>query len=353
MVRITPCISVVIQRKAVKNQQLLEKWISENSLISYDENLVCMTIAMNPYDVKDMIESLNKRLGIQIYDESNPYEPVAKDGLVVERFFGSGARCNWVKRDKSGNYLSFIPENERKPAYVPEKYDPSMDKDVKDLGEYNGKHIILRENRYEMYLMHGEDRHHVPIHEHGEIPSSVFHEMSLQDAILCIEDVDSFYEMMNKRLEEAFSPLIVDFGLHEGAKLEIRGSRHANKIVHGDKFFLLPKEYQFNAELCKTLDTAKVLEFIEEDIAKREERKQYWKAKREEQERLRMESAIVKDLGDTSEGHLYVWKGKYGNFIKLIKDDEQKNYRLPKEFQKDDALCKKLNAEEVLAMIQI
>lgn len=173
MVRITPCISVVIQRKAVKNHALLEKWINEDdpSFTSYDDDLVCMTIAMNPYDAKHSVENLNRRLGIQIYDESNPYEPVAKDGVVVERMFGFGAPCNWVRRERVDgiDYLSYIPESERKPAYVPEKYDPSMDKDVKDLGEYKGKHIILRENRYEMYLMHGDDRHHVPIDEHGVI----------------------------------------------------------------------------------------------------------------------------------------------------------------------------------------
>ena len=73
MVRITPCISVVIQRRAVKNQQLLEKWIAENSFISYDEYLVCMTIAMNPCDAKSAVENLNNRLGIQIYDESTSF----------------------------------------------------------------------------------------------------------------------------------------------------------------------------------------------------------------------------------------------------------------------------------------
>lgn len=66
MVRITPFISVVIQRKAIKNQALLEKWIKKDnsSFASCDDDLICISIAMNPYDAKNAIKDLNKSLDI-------------------------------------------------------------------------------------------------------------------------------------------------------------------------------------------------------------------------------------------------------------------------------------------------
>lgn len=64
-------------------------------------------------------------------------------------------------------------------------------------------------------------------------------------------------------------------------------------------------------------------------------------------------TAIVKDLGDTPDGHVYVWKGKFGNYIKIVKGDEEKRFRLPKEYQKDDGLCVNLKVEDVLDMIQM
>lgn len=168
-------------------------------------------------------KNLNKRLGIQIYDYSNPYEPVAKDGVIVERMFGITAPCNWLKREKGSDgkrfgtdYLSYVPESERKPAYVPEKYDPADDTIVKDFGEYKGKRLVVKENKYEMYLMHGDDKHPVPNPDPGPIATEVLHDMEINDAILCIEDNDSFYKMIEKGIYDASFPLLNDYGPHNG-----------------------------------------------------------------------------------------------------------------------------------------
>ena len=365
MVRITPCISVVIQRKAVKNQELLEKWIKEDnpSFTSYDDDLICMTIAMNPYDARSSVENLNKRLGIQIYDESNPYEPVAKDGVVVERMFGFGAPCNWVRREKidRADYLEYIPESERKPAYVPEKYDPEKDIVVRDFGKYNGQPLLLMENQYELYIRLGTDRHGIPLPGHDRLMMKVVHEISREDAILCLkcerEEKDDFYDLMEKRLEKEreidyVRRILVDLGDSEIGRIYIARAECADTYhirLVGEKttaYYPLPKEYRENAEECKSLSTEQVLSFINEEIAKKEKRNQMMKEW--QQKGL---SHVVKDFGDTTDGHLSINHGKYGNHIRLVRDDESKNFRLPREYWYDDELCKSLTMETVVSFI--
>ena len=345
MVEITPCISVVIQRKAVKNQALLEEWLKKDSLsfISYDDDLICMTIAMNPYDAKSAVDKLNRRLGIQIYDESNPYEPVAKDGVVVEGMFGFGAPCNWVKREKIDGkvFLSYIHEVERKPAYVPEKYDPANDTVVKDFGEYKGKSIILKKNKYEMYLKHGDDRHPVPNPDPGPIASEVLCNMDVKDAILCIEDDDSFYDMIKKRIYEVSYPLLNDYGLYNGEKLEIRGGRRGVFFIQlGKEHYMLPKEIFNDRIQCSALSKEQVIAFIDEETSRRNQR------------RTERSLNIILDLGETTEGHIYICKGRFGNYIRLIKGEEWRNFPLPKEYKENEELCRKLSMEKVLSLIK-
>ena len=349
MIRVTPCISVVIQRKAVKNQELLDKWIAKGGFLSYDDDLICMTVAMNPYDAKQAIENLNKRLGIQIYDYSNPYEPVAKDGVIVERMFGIAAPCNWLKREKGSDgkrfgidFLSYVPENERKPAYVPEKYDPANDTIVKDFGEYKGKCLILKENKYEMYLKHGDDRQPVPNPDPGPIAAEVLHDMDINDAILCIEDDDSFYDMIEKRIYEVSFPLLNDYGLYNGKKLEIRGGRRGVFFIQlGKEHYMLPKEIYNDKNQSAALSREQVIAYIDEEISRRNKR------------RTEKPLNIISDLGETTEGHIYICKGKFGNYIRLKKGEEWRNFRLPKEYKEDDELCRKLRVEDVLSTVRI
>ena len=292
MVRITPCISVVIQRKTVKNQTLLEKWIKEKDSLctSYDDDLVCMTIGMNPYDAKRSVEILNRRLGIQIYDESNPYEPVAKDGVVVEKVFGFGAPCNWVRRVKTDekdfmpDYLSYIPENERGPAYVPEKYNPEEDIVVRDFGEYDGQPLRLMENRYEVYIRLGTERHGIPLPDYGRLMTKILHEISREDAVFFLEcekeENDDFYDLLEKRLAEEreidyVRRILVDLGESEKGHIYIARAEkfesYSIRLVtgNGTKPYLLPKEYASSAQRCKSLTREQVLEFIDEDIARK------------------------------------------------------------------------------------
>ena len=295
MVRITPCISVVIQRKAVKNQALLEKWIKEDdpSLTSYDDDLICKTIAMNPYDAERAIENLDERLGIQIYDESNPYEPVAKDGVVVERMFGFGAPCNWLRRDKTDGMhcLSYIPENERQPIIVRE-YDPSKDIVVRDFGKYDGKPLLLMENQYELYIRLGTTRHGIPLPDHDRLMMKVLHEICREDAILCLEcekeEKDDFYDLMRKRLEKEreidyVRRILVDLGDSEKGHVYIAkaecADRYGIRLVTktGTEHYMLPKEYIESAELCRSLTKEQALEFIDKEIARKKEREAKWR----------------------------------------------------------------------------
>lgn len=365
MVRITPCISVVVQRKAVKNQELLEKWIKEAnpSFTSYDDDLICMTIAMNPYDAKRSVENLNRRLGIQIYDESNPYEPVAKDGVVVERMFGFGAPCNWLKREKTDGMhcLSYIPENERRPIKVRE-YDPSKDIVVRDFGKYKGQPLLLMENRYELYIKLGTDRHGIPLQDHDNLSMKVAHEISREDAILCLEcekeDKDDFYDMMEKRIEKEreidyVRRILVDLGESDRGHIYIAraecAERYGIRLVTkaGTEHYLLPEEYRESPEMSRSLTKEQVLIFIDEEIARKKEREARWR----EQRNKNSNSYVIKDLGDAPEGHLSINHGKFGNYIRLTKGEDWKGFRLPTEYRKDEELCKSLTLETVASFI--
>ena len=61
----------------------------------------------------------------------------------------------------------------------------------------------------------------------------------------------------------------------------------------------------------------------------------------------------IKDLGDTPEGHLSINHGKFGNYVRLTKDDNWKGFRLPDEYKKDEELCKSLTMEAVLSFIHL
>ncbi len=265
------CICIILKRGAIKNKELIEEWIRSGRIEEgrFDEHLVCFFAGMNPWTAKRAGDILSERLGVEIYDNNNPYEPIAKDGVYEETMGGLCACCNWLRKEEGWHKYSYVPESERHPITVSE-YDPTKDMVVRDFGEYNGQKLLLMENGYEIYLKLGTDRYSLFLPD-DEVGVLIARGISKDDAALFLENEDEFYNLMDKRIKKEWKliaerRIFFDVGDSSIGHLYIAKGKYANYIrcVSGkeNRNFKLPKEYWFDENLCKTLSVETVLSFI-------------------------------------------------------------------------------------------
>ncbi len=353
------CICIIIRREAIKNKDLVDEWIKKGVIreSGYDEHLICILAGMNPWDAEDTGLSVSKRLGIEIYDTTNPYEPISKDGVYEESLGGLCAPCNWLKREEGRHNYSYVPENERRPYRKIREYDPSKDVLIKDFGEYKGQPLLLMENYYELYLKTGTVRNGIflPIGD-PETVREVIRGISREEAIMYLKDDDKFDEVIKVRVEAENEKAIqkeifLDLGDSEIGHIYIVHGRYGNFIRLASekekRNMLLPKEYRESKELCESLTNEQVVAFINQENAEKKARE----VERKKREFKRTLNIIV-DFGESSEGLLRIVKGRFGNYIMVNCNENQKNYRLPKEYQHDDNLCRALSLETVLSFIK-
>ena len=110
MVYTLGCIDIIIKRSALdRNPVKNSEYLIRNNRIEedfYDQDLICVPGGMNPRDAEDTGKWLEREYNIQIIDESDPGNPVSKDGVVVNGPFGTTTKCNWIR--KCGNGWAFV-----------------------------------------------------------------------------------------------------------------------------------------------------------------------------------------------------------------------------------------------------
>ena len=99
-------IDIIIKRSAldrnpVKNSEYL---IKDHKLEKdfYDQDLVCLAGGMSPRDAQNSAKRLEREYTIRILDESDPKNPIAKDGVVVNGPFGLTTKCDWIRKCGDG-----------------------------------------------------------------------------------------------------------------------------------------------------------------------------------------------------------------------------------------------------------
>lgn len=95
------CIDIIIRRSALDRNPVInsEYLIREEKLENdyYDDDLVCIPGGMSPADAEASAKFLERRYNLTILDFSNPRDPVAKDGVVINGPFGPTTKCDWLQ----------------------------------------------------------------------------------------------------------------------------------------------------------------------------------------------------------------------------------------------------------------
>jgi len=97
-------ISLIVKREALErfekglSQKLIEKYNLDK--VYYDENLLALPGAMNPYDMEDVVKEYTQKYNLKFLDENKK----AVDFVVIDAFLGPTAECDWLSSNTKKDY---------------------------------------------------------------------------------------------------------------------------------------------------------------------------------------------------------------------------------------------------------
>ena len=347
MILTYPCYSVIIKRKAITKPWVIDEMIRNGRLeeCRYDENLVTFLVGMNPIDAEDGINYLNEKLGIEIYDMSNPKKPHSKDGMLWASPFG-GAGGGWLVRegDRMSHLLSYFPEEKR--TIPREEIMKHRRTCVRDFGFFDkGAHLMIMKGIEECYLHYHYD---YLLPKKYQTDEEACKAMTEKDVLSIM--AKNGISLVPDFVERDHGQLLVDYGDYNGWKL----------CLISDICKRLSLTYKnMKIEISKTLgdensvtrdDVISILEKTLDEYRKKEELKNAHKSQVPHIPIIpRKMNGFHLDLGQYRGKPVTLEEGRYGIYLKCGKE----NYRIPRDCQQDEELAKKkITLEEAISIIK-